>query len=125
MKSEYYSYCFVRTDLTWPERVVQAGHAWWDVARWVALDEDERGTLESCNFVLIGVANEEALVDLGRKMRGWKVPYRTFYETGGGLGFTALATSPITGSARDPLLGFPLLTENEPCPSTPKLTTPA
>ena len=104
MSEVAYSYCVVREDLTWPQRVVQAGHAWWEAAQ-LHLSK----VMPAPHFVLLGVANEDALLDLRKKLKDHKIEYSAFYEEDYDLGYTAIATVPLVGDQRELFAGMNVL----------------
>lgn len=105
-ESEFYSYCLVRTDLSASDQAVQAGHAWWEVAR-SASPGDSRYL--QCNFVLIGVANEEELIVEASVLLAKGVKLSLFFERDHDRGYTAAASPPLAGEQRQPFQHYSLL----------------
>lgn len=98
MKSDQYIYGFVRLDLEPVQRIIQFGHACFEVG----VDQGVGGTPPCTppNVCLFQVADEEELVTVVRALQRAKIKHHAFYERDYDTGFTALATEPISGEGR-------------------------
>jgi len=99
-----YSYVFVRTDLTVPQQIVQAGH----VCMWVG---SEIGPQEGAvNFVLSPAKCEVELEEIAMHLEMHGIKYKIFKETMPEIaGHTAICTFPLVGDQRKPLKKFQLM----------------
>lgn len=95
-----YMYIFVRNDLSHPQQIVQAAHSAYEMGR--AADGDVIP-----NVVLIGVSNEDELMDTMSYLVDQGIDHTTFFEPDVDS-FTAIATRPLTGEDRKPLKRFKL-----------------
>jgi len=102
--SNAYSYVFVRTDLTCPQQIVQAGHA----CMWVG---SEIGPQESAvNFVLSAAKDEVELEEIAMYLEMNGIKYKIFKETMPEInGHTAICTFPLVGPERAPMRKFKLM----------------
>ena len=99
-----YSYVFVRTDLTVPHQIVQAGHA----AMWVG--QDYGPTEKAINFVLCPAKDEIDVEEIALYLDMHGIKYRMFKETMPEIdGHTAICTFPLHGDQRKPLKKFNLM----------------
>lgn len=92
----------VRTDLNPEQIIVQASHACFDAGRFFMPSlpgEDANGRTHP-NFVLIGVPDEETLLQEAMKIMAFGVDARIFVEPDLDGQSTALATEPISGDQR-------------------------
>lgn len=97
MKSDQYIYGFVRLDLAPVQRIIQFGHACFEVG----VEEGVEGPpLSPPNVCLFQVKDEEELVAVVRTLQRAKIKHHAFYERDYDTGFTALATAPLSGEAR-------------------------
>lgn len=90
--SKPYSYVLVRKDLSHSQRVVQSCHA----IQEVTMENPE--AFENTHMVVLQVENEDHLKEVKQQLGRFKrvLKFHTFFETDDNVGFTALATSPIT-----------------------------
>jgi len=95
-----YSYLFIRTDLTHPQQIVQASHA--------ALEAGNRFGPHS-HLVLIGIKDEQALLQAAARLDESGIEHEKFFEPDNQAGYTALCTRPLQGEERKPLKRFRLL----------------
>lgn len=93
-------YVFIREDLTHPQQVVQASHA--------VLATERPVTGVPC-VIVIGVKNEEKLLDVMPFLDSNKVSYKAFREPDFGNELTAIATEPLTDNDRHLFKKFQLL----------------
>lgn len=100
MDNTPYSYLFIRTDLSYPQQIVQASHA--------ALEAGNRFGPHS-HLVLIGLKDETALVKAAAQLDENGIEHEMFFEPDNQAGYTALCTRPLQGEERKPLKRFPLL----------------
>lgn len=89
-----YVYVFVRKDLSFPQIAVQACHAIIDAREFYPAD------LEAPNLVLIGVNDENKLVNTLRRISELGIRCKAFYEPDIGDRLTAIATEPVSGATR-------------------------
>jgi hypothetical protein len=86
-----YVYFFVRKDIPAVQKAVQIGHAGWEAGNAFKAPED------TCSVVLLQVENEDELKAVAARLDRHAVDHRMFYEPAfGPMGFSALATRPVT-----------------------------
>lgn len=105
----YYTYIFVRTDLSQEQQVVQAAH----VAMVAGSKLSKKKLLppaHNIHFTVCGVENEKAIFETLKMLGANGFKYDIFREPDIGNQITAIATNPIRWDKRTPLLGIPLLT---------------
>ena len=90
-----YLYCFVRTDLSLPQQIVQASHACIEATK-AFLSEN----LEHPHLIVLSVKDQPSLFKVARKLDTTGVRYRIFIEPDRGDEATALCTEIIQGDAR-------------------------
>ena len=100
MNNSEYMYVFVREDLSVAQQIVQLGHATYDVGT-------KHPRSSSPNFVLIGVKNEQKLLELSEWLHTNETDHHMFFEPDVDQ-HTAIATKPISGSKRDIFRKFKL-----------------
>lgn len=98
-------YIFIREDMTTPQQIVQAAHATHHAG--IRFGATELPT----HFVLVGVQDEEKLMDVAAYLIKHGIAYELFHEPDFGLGHTAIATIPLFGDDRKPMRKFQLLKE--------------
>lgn len=104
---EYYSYTFVRQDISPEQQCVQAAHATCVMGRYLPNSINPR----TINFVLIGVADESKLKEVEEILGKRKdCEYFSFREPDLNNEITAVSTSPIYKHRRGRLKNFDLLT---------------
>lgn len=91
-----YVFIFVRYDLPLPQQLVQTNHATMKMASLYGIE----GTP---NIALIGVSDIVELRNVSRLLSDLEVPHHDWYEPDFDLGFTAIATAPISGAQRTAL----------------------
>lgn len=99
--ADKYVYLFVRQDLPIQHQIVQSNHATHMMA---SIRPEE------CvpNIVLIGVPDLNALLRVAQKLRANQIPHYEWVEPDFDLGFTSIATAPITGEKRQVLKNYRL-----------------
>jgi hypothetical protein len=95
-----YTYLIVRTDLSYPQQIVQASHA--------ALEAGTKYGPHS-HLVLLSAKNEQELIDSAEKLSKVGISYQMFFEPDNQAGYTALCTRPLQGVERKPMKQFALL----------------
>lgn len=100
--TESYLYIFVRTDLSIPHQIVQSNHA----ALHLALNH--QGIQGVPNIVLIGVPNLKSLLKVERKLMEAQIHYFAWHEPDNDMGFTSIATVPLSGHIRSILSNYRL-----------------
>jgi hypothetical protein len=86
-----YTYVLVRKDISAVQRAVQACHA--SLHAGFAFDEPE----DTPSLVLLQVDDEPALEAAAERLNRYAVAHRLFHEPDfGPMGFSALATAPLT-----------------------------
>lgn len=113
----YYSYIFVRQDLTIEQQIIQTGHVTMMTGFLMkgAKDFDRidhpTGTVpfhrrlpQSTHYVLVGVKNEQALRAVEDVLTKFGFIYNIFNEPD--VGYTAICTWPVDENDRGPLLAF-------------------
>lgn len=86
-----YAYVIVRKDLPMVQIVVQASHAAYQAG--FAFEEP----LDISSVILLQVPDQAALEEAAKRLDRYNVEHRMFYEPDfGPMGFTALATRPLT-----------------------------
>ena len=103
-------YVFVRKDLSFPQQIVQACHACVEAREFYPAD------LETPNLVLIGVNDENKLVNTLRRLEKLGIRCKAFVEPDIGDQFTAIATAPISGESRRHFRQYQLLKSDAPRP---------
>lgn len=90
--SKPYSYVLVRKDLSPAQRVVQSCHA----IQEVTMENPE--AYKNTHMIVLQVENEDHLKSVEMSLNRFKrvVKYHTFFESDDDVGYTAIATSPIT-----------------------------
>lgn len=90
--SKPYSYVLVRKDLSPAQRVVQSCHA----IQEVTMENPE--AYKNTHMIVLQVENEDHLKSVEMSLSRFKrvVKYHTFFESDDNIGYTAIATSPIT-----------------------------
>ncbi|MCK9529485.1 MAG: hypothetical protein M0R77_02815 [Gammaproteobacteria bacterium] len=90
--SKPYSYVLVRKDLSHAQRVVQSCHA----IQEVTMKNPE--AYNNTHMIVLQVENEDHLKAVQDSLRRYNrvIKYHTFFESDNDIGFTAIATSPIT-----------------------------
>lgn len=97
-------YIFVRQDIPIQHQVIQSGHAALRIAQFY-LAKDDTGTP---NLIVIGVPDIKALERVMGKLARNCIKHMMWVEPDGDLGFTALATAPLTKEERLPLANYRL-----------------
>lgn len=100
--SDYYTYIFIRQDLSIEQQIIQASHATLKLGK-------EMRTDTMPNFVLIGVRNLEGLLNLEAILERFYYKYVTFHEPDMDSEMTAIATHPVHDIERGVLLAFTTL----------------
>jgi hypothetical protein len=94
--SEYYSYIFVRQDISPEQQLIQFGHA----ACVMGKNLPEHICPHNLNFVGIGVPNEPSLIKALFHIYDNDIGHHKFYEPDINNELTAIASSPIEGEKR-------------------------
>jgi len=94
---EHYLYLFIRTDLSPRVQVIQTAHATFELGLELSRDDYPNG---KTNFVLFGIDSERDLIKLKRDLEKDGIRYHCFHEPDYDTGYTALATEPLQGEAR-------------------------
>ena len=81
----------VRRDLPLAAQIVQVGHACLEAGRRFV-----QATAAPCHLVVLEVPHRAALLDAADRLDAAGLPYVLFWEPDDALGFTALATRPVT-----------------------------
>jgi hypothetical protein len=104
--SDKYVYLFTRQDLSHQQQVIQTAHAICEMGvHWGREDFNEK---ETPNAVLIGVESEDQLLDIRHYLDRYGVASEMFYEPDISA-YTSIATYPLEGKERKPLLKFELM----------------
>jgi hypothetical protein len=88
-------YCFVRTDLSLPQQIVQASHAVLEATK-AFLSEN----LEHPHLVILSAKDQSALFKVAKKLDITGIRYRIFIEPDINDEATSLCTEVISGDAR-------------------------
>lgn len=104
--SDQYIYGFVRRDLPPVQRIIQFGHACVEVGLDLGTDERKAAPLSPPNICLFEVADEDELIAVVRQLRSARIKHSAFYERDYDVGFSAVATEPISGDARSFFANF-------------------
>ena len=96
-------YIVTRTDLSAPQRAVQAIHAAIEAAKTFPLPEQHP------NVVLLAVSNEDALNEAYFNALRADIPVVPFHEPDLDNQLTAVASAPVYGVARKHFAGYQLL----------------
>jgi hypothetical protein len=91
---------FVRQNLPTEHQQIQAGHAIYGLAF------NYRPDVECPNHIHIGVPDVAALKRVLAKLEKNRVPHFAWHEPDFNLGFTAVATAPLHGDARQTLANY-------------------
>lgn len=100
MSDVAFSYVFVRRDLTVAQQIIQSNHATYEAARMAPEGEP------TPHICLFEVANERELISVTNELEKLFVTYSVFYEHDHDMGFSALATAPIRGEARQAFANY-------------------
>jgi len=103
MNNEYYIYIFIRSDLSKEQQIIQSAHAIYEVG--LQRPQMKSGDAMSPNVVLIDVSSEAELFEVQEYLKRNVIRHEMFYEPDIKAN-TAIATWPITGSLREPLIKF-------------------
>lgn len=106
--SDTYSYGFVRKDLSRVQRIVQFGHACYELGKRLPQQDTE-----PCNLILFEVPNEHSLVAVARYLDICGINYYMFEEPDYNTGFTAIATPPVTAEQRAFFAEFDLFRDED------------
>ena len=101
MSNESYMYLFTRRDLSHQQQIIQTAHATHQMA---SKHKEE----EIPNAVLIGIHSADSLYEMGDYLQQNNIPFEIFYEPDIDA-HTAIATYPLRGKERKPLLKFGLM----------------
>ena len=96
MAEDRYVYAFVRRDLSFPQQVVQVIHAILECSRNSLIPSDG----EHPYVVVLGVRNEEQLINALRRISGFGIKCKPFFESDLDGQMTAFATEPVSGDSR-------------------------
>ncbi len=110
---KYYTYVFVRQDITPEQVVVQAAHATMVAGAEAYKNRSILPPTSTVNFVVVGVPTEAELWNTAKILKGESISFETFRESDMNHQTTALATHPIRWDKRANLLDYPLLTFGE------------
>ena len=88
-----YVYVFVRQDLSFPQQVVQSSHASIEASKFLSQEQHP-------HIVLIGVSDEEALIQVICRLESANIKFAAFQEPDRNNEYTAIATAPISGDGR-------------------------
>lgn len=105
MGSPWYKYVFVRRDLSEAQRIIQVGHACYEVG--------QSSLPDTPNMVLFEVAGEAELIEVSRQLDVAGVKYAMFFEPDHDTGYTALCTYPVTGEERRVFANYSKYTSTE------------
>jgi len=97
-----YCYCFVRSDLSASQQIVQLGHACLEAGK-------NFQHAPNTHIVIFRVKNEEKLLCAAADLNDAEVQYACFYEPNARIGYTAISTEPIYGLQREIFQGFALI----------------
>ena len=92
MSDTLYIYVFVRRDISLPQQIVQVGH--------VCGVSGEKFGEKGSNIVLLGIENQEALLELSFLFDHNAIEHVKFLEPDDDMGYSSLATSPLTSEKR-------------------------
>lgn len=98
MASSEYIYGFVRKDLPSVQRIIQFGHACVEVG--LSLDIRAKDNYPSPNICLFEVVDEIELLAVVGRLNVADIEHCAFFESHENVGFTAIATAPISGDLR-------------------------
>lgn len=100
MNHESYIYIFIRNDLSKEQQIIQSAHA---IYKTCLLVKSNDTTVP--NIVLIDVSSEDELFEVREYLKRNGIKYEMFYEPDIRAN-TAIATYPLIGDTRTPLLSF-------------------
>jgi hypothetical protein len=86
-----YTYCFIRKDIPLHAQIIQTAHA--------CLQSDKPKSINS--IVLFEVKNEEHLVKTNEYLKSHGLKTYMFYEPDYDMGYTSIATEPLSGEDRE------------------------
>lgn len=84
-----YVYTFIRTDLSFEQQIVQAAHSALEAGRDLGKPDSES------NLILLGVKNQESLLQIAERLKYHEIKYSLFYEPHNNRGYTSLTTEPL------------------------------
>jgi hypothetical protein len=99
-----YVYIVVRTDIKKEYQLVQACHSVLEAGLTY-----ERPSEEVIHLVVLAVESKWDLEGVAYKLENENIRFQEFYESWGGMGFTSLATEPISKQESGVLRILPLL----------------
>lgn len=97
-----YCYCFVRSDLSPAQQIVQIGHACLEAGK-------NFQHAPNTHMVIFRVKDQGRLMFAALELEQADVKYACFYETDNETGYTAIATEPVYGEKRALFQGFALI----------------
>ena len=103
-KEKGHCYIFVRQDLSIAQQMVQGQHAAMLLGSQLSVEE------ASSNLVLVGTRDKYNLFEVVDLLGTHRIAHILWFEDDHGTGLTAVATFPLRGKERAPLLVFRLLT---------------
>lgn len=98
-----YCYVLIRKDIPLEHQITQACHA--------ALEagfDTQRPGCNTTKLITLSIDSEEHLHEVSRKLELHNVGHHMFFEPDDNMGFSALATHPITGKERNHFKKFKL-----------------
>lgn len=99
-----YVYIVVRTDIRKEYQLVQACHSVLEAG--LTFERPKEGVI---HLVVLAVDNKWDLEDVALKLEEQGIQYEEFYESWGDMGYTSLATEPVSKQYEGILRILPLL----------------
>ena len=82
-------YTFIRQDLPIEQQIVQAAHSALEAGRDLGKPDSES------NLVLLGIQDQDSLLQVAEKLKFNNIKYSLFYEPDYDRGYTSLTTEPL------------------------------
>ena len=102
-----YVYVFLREDLSFPQKIVQAGHALLEIGKIIPPD------LPHPSVIVLSIKNENKINSIELMLKENNIQYKVFCEPDLNNQKTALATEPIFGEKRKLFKKYQLLKEHK------------
>jgi len=101
-----YVYALIRRDIPFAQQLVQVGHAALEAGR-----EHYRSD-ETASFIVLEVPDRAALEAAAQRLSSLGIDHHLFFEPDFDMGYSALATRPVSGKERQIFRRWPLWRES-------------